>query len=1650
PQAIGIAEDWIRNGRCKRVIVITADNVTSNNLFQWIGAGFIASGAATIQSRWEDAVLPFGEGRNGIILGAGASAFVIEQQPEAEARGIKPIVEILGSYFANSAFHGTRLDSEHISQKLRDFVLEIERKHGINRDELAKEGIFVSHETYSPARGGSAESELRALENAFGKSAYDMVIMNTKGYTGHAMGAGIEEAVAIKSLEKGKIPPIANMKKIDPKYSKFNFSKGMEEKKKFALRFAAGFGSQLAIVLFRLVSSNHRVMNANYENWLQSIGGGEKFMYMDGRILKMKTKNNTTQLPPKLSTEVEKIPQSLSSNKPSEVLNELKMIISSKTGYDPENIEETYDLEEDLGIDTVKQAEIFGEIREKWDINIDDSFNMADYRTINAIAQLLNKLLEEDLTPLEVNPSFDDKTLEDELIKLISDKTGYDIEDIDIEFDLEEDLGIDTVKQAEIFGELRNKLNISEDTEINLVGLGCIKNIIQKIQELMIEQKINLDAVYEQNSSISYSNEQNDMNQVNDFVKKCIAEKTGYDITDIEDSYDLEEDLGIDTVKQAEIFGELRSYYQIRDSIEINISEIHTLKDITTFIMQIVNDSSISVESNLRNLEDIGETKEISQIGEREAIFVSQVIPSRVFNLTPVEKTSKFNNIDALILNINSALKSYENLSKNFEKLGIKNQIFHLNSNDDSNNLLKNNRNGFPNNKEFKIIILVVPDNTHYSIDDSLLIFDKLFIIFQSIKLSVIEKILVISPETIFGWKEGANPLSASIGAFIKTINREFKIPIKLISSIDQEQILQEFLIWDNVEEIAYDGNIRYTLLRKKIEIPEHIKLSVSEEDVFLVTGGAQGITFACIDELTNHIKPQLILLGLAPYDVSLIQYLNSPSEILNEKKEELIYSLKSKNERVTPVMINKEWKKFLDKLDTLGNIEHLRKKGLSVQYYEVDVTNGEKMNNIFQEINDLTKNSKLSVIHGAGIEESKSFLNKNLNVAHKVVDVKVGGLSNILRNLNLENIKYIIAFSSIAGRYGNRGQIDYAFANAYLSRIAWKFNQEKIPFLTFDWTAWADIGMATQGSTLQILTQAGVTPIPAHIGVKIFSKLILNNLRGEYLIAGDLGIFEEMLDIEENINKTEYPMLERINFKPEFILGVNTLNSEFDRYLLDHQIQKKSVFPGVMVLETFAEFYNRVFDKPMTSISDVNFHTPLKIPTGKTIEIGLILNKSRNEIQLNSKTFPKVLKGKPLIKEHFNARFDEPIKKLIWKKESISEPMIPLLNGNEIYEVFFHGKTFQVLKDIIQLEKETIVSKVKLPTENLTSNKKGDNFQLDPLAIESVFQSAALYDFIIHNHISLPSKIGSLKILTNQEPKYIVAKFIKTDDERSQFNSIILSENQEIIAEITNLELIHSPIMVDISQELSDYLTTIKEYYFLKNNRSKPEILLLPIAKIKQLYQTEPKFLQKYLTAREFDNSKRFRNSKRLIEYFSGILAAKEVYLTYFDKDATYQDFEIQKDENGKPFYFSIKENQKIPLYLSISHSHEFSTAIISKKLVGIDLEIVEPRSSSFYKEVFTDTERQAISEDPRLGTIYWTAKEAFSKAIGEGLKINFRDIELNYNKKEQKFTLKFNNGSLDFSRILKNIQLKVESTNKYILSYCEITPFKYLPLPQ
>ena len=258
-QAVSLAEDWIHAGRCQRVIVVSADDVTSDNMLEWIGAGFLATGAAATDELLEEAALPFDRRRHGMLIGMGAAGLVVESEQSARERGIQPICEVLGAVTANSAFHGTRLDVQHIGQVMEQLVSQAEQRHGISRNEIAPQMVFVSHETYTPARGGSASAEIHALRRVFGEIADKIVIANTKGFTGHAMGAGIEDVVAVKSLETGVVPPVANFKEIDPELGALNLSKGGAYPVHYALRLAAGFGSQISMTLLRWVKTKDGV-----------------------------------------------------------------------------------------------------------------------------------------------------------------------------------------------------------------------------------------------------------------------------------------------------------------------------------------------------------------------------------------------------------------------------------------------------------------------------------------------------------------------------------------------------------------------------------------------------------------------------------------------------------------------------------------------------------------------------------------------------------------------------------------------------------------------------------------------------------------------------------------------------------------------------------------------------------------------------------------------------------------------------------------------------------------------------------------------------------------------------------------------------------------------------------------------------------------------------------------------------------------------------------------------------------------------------------------------------------------------------------------------------------------------------------------------
>ena len=259
-QAIAMAQDMLISGRADRVVVVAGDNASGDVLLPWLGSGFRALGAATIKGAVEDAALPFDKRRSGLLLGAGGIGMVLEtelsmlnRKQHALPGSFAVKARLLHTQYSNSAYHGAALDRHHIGSEFKRFLQDIELVHGISKAEVATHGVYFSHETCTHATSSTscAGNEVAALRSAFGDELLSkMLILNTKGFTGHPMGVSFEDVTAVEVLLQQKVPPVPNYQEKDNYLGDLNISKGGRYACRYAIRFAAGFGSQVAFALY--------------------------------------------------------------------------------------------------------------------------------------------------------------------------------------------------------------------------------------------------------------------------------------------------------------------------------------------------------------------------------------------------------------------------------------------------------------------------------------------------------------------------------------------------------------------------------------------------------------------------------------------------------------------------------------------------------------------------------------------------------------------------------------------------------------------------------------------------------------------------------------------------------------------------------------------------------------------------------------------------------------------------------------------------------------------------------------------------------------------------------------------------------------------------------------------------------------------------------------------------------------------------------------------------------------------------------------------------------------------------------------------------------------------------------------------------------
>jgi 3-oxoacyl-[acyl-carrier-protein] synthase II len=194
----------------------------------------------------ETASRPFDRTRDGFVLGEGGGVVVVESLAHAEARGAKPIAEVIGGALTADAFHISAPEPTGRGQARA--MTNALRNAEVTTDEI---DYIVAHGTATPLNDAT---ETRAIKTAYGPHAYKVAISSPKSMIGHLVGAaGIASALAaVGAIRDQVIPPTANLRTADPEcdldYVPLTARKARVDT---VAVHGFGFGGQNAVAVFR-------------------------------------------------------------------------------------------------------------------------------------------------------------------------------------------------------------------------------------------------------------------------------------------------------------------------------------------------------------------------------------------------------------------------------------------------------------------------------------------------------------------------------------------------------------------------------------------------------------------------------------------------------------------------------------------------------------------------------------------------------------------------------------------------------------------------------------------------------------------------------------------------------------------------------------------------------------------------------------------------------------------------------------------------------------------------------------------------------------------------------------------------------------------------------------------------------------------------------------------------------------------------------------------------------------------------------------------------------------------------------------------------------------------------------------------------------
>lgn len=566
--------------------------------------------------------------------------------------------------------------------------------------------------------------------------------------------------------------------------------------------------------------------------------------------------------------------------------------------------------------------------------------------------------------------------------------------------------------------------------------------------------------------------------------------------------------------------------------------------------------------------------------------------------------------------------------------------------------------------------------------------------------------------------------------------------------------ILQELLDPDlRIKEVGYSGSGKSSTRRMTVQ-PKIIRdlttkissKSLTKKSVFLVSGGARGVTAECVVKLAQTQPCSFILLGRSTIEDEP-EWAEGVGEDKTKLKQAAMKLLVDSGEKPTPLKVNQLVGKVEAGRDIWKNLERIRNAGGKAEYVSADVTDAKKLKTaiapVVKKIGPVT-----GIIHGAGVLADKLIEKKTSEDFDAVCSTKINGIDALLKSINPKKLTHLLLFSSAAGFYGNAGQSDYAVANEALNRIAllFKQNNPKCHVTSFNWGPWEG-GMVTP-ELKRLFEERNVEVISIEDGTRVFVEEVTSaGQENPIVLIGNSMVVPG--EPEKGMRK--WKISRRVNLEESPVFQ-------------DHKIGKIPVLPAVHAMAWMVDVCEQELPGFMLSscenfkvLNGVKFDESLAAEYVLKLQEVEHLNGNFTDVEVKVSSLSGSESGsKKIPRFHYSTKVrmvrqvpEAPLHDRIDMSNSHNLPGLTFYQDGTL----FHGPKFQGIEQVLNIGEQGLTLECCLPEISVAEQGQFTARDFNPFAADLAFQAMLIWAWRFHQSGSLPLKTDLLEHFRNVEP---------------------------------------------------------------------------------------------------------------------------------------------------------------------------------------------------------------------------------------------------------------------------------------------------------